>query len=132
MVEDMDAKKVLSAQVIEEAKHVTAYQKYLGLLGLIPEIDPNSRCVLDDVLRTNSIALKMVGLHLLTETVAYYSFKTVYMGISHNSFYFKAKKEWKTRRYSSYCGFFIVGLLSDLSSYITGQVIGVSDGLTMV
>jgi ribonucleotide reductase beta subunit family protein with ferritin-like domain len=74
MVDDMDAKKVLSAQVIEEAKHVTAYQKYLGLLGPIPEIDPNSRCVLDDVLRTNSIALKMVGLHLLTETVAYYLF----------------------------------------------------------
>lgn len=74
MVEDIDAKKVLSAQVIEEAKHVTAYQKYLALLGPIPEIDPNSRCILDDVLRTDSIALKMVGLHLLTETVAYYLF----------------------------------------------------------
>ncbi len=74
MVEDMDAKKVLSAQVIEEAKHVTAYQKYLGLIGTIQEIDPNSRCILDDVLRTNSVALKMVGLHLLTETVAYYLF----------------------------------------------------------
>ncbi len=74
MVQDMDAKKVLSAQVIEEAKHVTAYQKYLSLLGDIPEIDPNSRCILDDVLRTRSVALKMVGLHLLTENVAYYLF----------------------------------------------------------
>ncbi len=74
MVKDMDAKKVLSAQVIEEAKHVTAFQRYLALFGQIPEIDPNARCILDDVLRTQKISLKIIGLNLLTESVAYYLF----------------------------------------------------------
>ena len=77
MVPDLDAKKVLSAQVIEEAKHVTAYQKYLSMLGEIPEIDPSTRAILDDVMMTSSPVLKVVGLHLLTETVAYYLFTAI-------------------------------------------------------
>ena len=77
MVPDLDAKKVLSAQVIEEAKHVTAYQRYLSMLGKIPPIDPNTKVILDDVMRTSSVVLKVAGLHLLTETVAYYLFTAI-------------------------------------------------------
>lgn len=77
MVDDFDAKKVLAAQVIEEAKHATAYQKYLSYLGELPPIEPHSRFVLDDLMRTKSKVLKMIGMQLLVENIAFYLFTAV-------------------------------------------------------
>lgn len=77
IVDDFDAKKVLAAQVIEEAKHATAYQKYLSYLGKLPPIEPHSRFVLDDIMKTESKALKMIGMQLLVENIAFNLFTAV-------------------------------------------------------
>lgn len=77
MVDDFDAKKVLAAQVIEEAKHATAYQRYLSYLGKIPEIELHSKRILDDIMKTKNKVLKMIGMQLLVENVAFNLFTAV-------------------------------------------------------
>lgn len=77
MVDDFDAKKVLAAQVIEEAKHATAYQRYLSYLGELPPIEPHSRFILDDIMKTQNKVLKMIGMQLLVENVAFNLFTAV-------------------------------------------------------
>jgi len=78
MVPDLDAQKVLAAQVIEEAKHVTAMQRYLGALGgEIPKVNFFARQVLDGIRNTGSPSLKIFGMQLLVENLAHHLFHEV-------------------------------------------------------
>ena len=75
LVEDLDAQKVLATQVVEEAKHVTAFQRYLTLLGgEIPPVNFFCKQVLEGVRATRSPALKLLGMQLLVENLAHHLF----------------------------------------------------------
>ncbi|MCX7759410.1 MAG: ferritin-like domain-containing protein, partial [bacterium] len=77
MVEHFDAKKVLAAQVIEEAKHATAFQRYLSYLGDIPQPNKYTKKILLDIMNTKLLSLKLLGMQLLVENIAFYLFTAV-------------------------------------------------------
>jgi hypothetical protein len=70
LVEDEQAKFVLACQVIEEAKHVSAFRRLLGRLDTIHPCDPWARRLLTDLVRTRSARAKLVGMQLIVENVA--------------------------------------------------------------
>jgi len=61
---------VLACQVIEEAKHVSAFRRLLGRLDVIHPVDPWTRRVLSDLLSTRNAAAKLVGMQLIVENIA--------------------------------------------------------------
>lgn len=70
LVEDEQAKFVLACQVIEEAKHVSAFRRLLLRLDSIHPCDPWARRLLTDLVRTKSARAKLVGMQLIVENVA--------------------------------------------------------------
>ncbi len=74
MVEDEEAKFVLAAQVIEEAKHVSVFRRVLRKLDQIHPVDPWSRRVLSDLVRVKDPVAKLIGMQLIVENVANHLF----------------------------------------------------------
>jgi hypothetical protein len=70
LVPDEQAKFVLACQVIEEAKHVSAFRRLLGRLDTIWPCDPWARRVLADLVRTPRATSKLVGMQLIVENIA--------------------------------------------------------------
>src|SRR5262249_43540666 len=70
LVEDEQAKFVLACQVIEEAKHVSAFRRLLGKLDTIHRCDPWAKRVLSDLMRTRRAPSKLVGMQLIVENIA--------------------------------------------------------------
>lgn len=78
MVRDLDAQKVLAAQVIEEAKHVTSMQKYILALNCgLPKINWFAKNVLEGLRHTKNPVLKLVGMQFLVENVAHHLFLNI-------------------------------------------------------
>jgi rubrerythrin len=73
-VDDEQAKFVLAAQVIEEAKHVSVFRRVLQKLDEIHPVDPWSRRLLSDLVRTDSSVAKLIGMQLIVENVANHLF----------------------------------------------------------
>ena len=73
-VDDEQAKFVLAAQVIEEAKHVSVFRRVLQKLDEIHPVDPWSRRLLGDLVRTRSSVAKLIGMQLIVENVANHLF----------------------------------------------------------
>jgi rubrerythrin len=76
-VDDEQAKFVLAAQVIEEAKHVSVFRRVLGKLDEIHPVDPWSRRLLSDLVRTRSAVAKLIGMQLIVENVANHLFVVI-------------------------------------------------------
>ncbi|HUS67269.1 MAG TPA: ferritin-like domain-containing protein [Kofleriaceae bacterium] len=70
MVDDEQCKFALSAQVMEEAKHVSVFRRLIGKLDRIYPVNGWSRAVLTDLVRTKSAVAKMIGMQLLVENFA--------------------------------------------------------------
>ena len=70
LVEDEQAKFVLACQVIEEAKHVSAFRRILHKLDTIHPCDPWARRLLGDLVKTRRASSKLVGMQLIVENVA--------------------------------------------------------------
>ena len=73
-VDDEQAKFVLAAQVMEEAKHVSVFRRVLKKLDEIHPVDPWSRRLLSDLVRTKSPVAKLIGMQLIVENVANHLF----------------------------------------------------------
>src|SRR3954469_4668044 len=65
LVEDEQAKFVLACQVIEEAKHVSAFRRLLQLLDTIHPCDPWAKRVLRDLVGARRASAKLVGMQLI-------------------------------------------------------------------
>jgi hypothetical protein len=77
-IEDIDAKMAATSQVFDEARHFDVMRDYLRLLGCpIPPLDAYSRVVLRELLATESLVYKLVGMQLLVENAALGLFKMV-------------------------------------------------------
>jgi rubrerythrin len=74
LVPDEEAKLVLSCQVVEEAKHVGAFQRLLKKLDRIHPPSPFARKLLVDIIETNEPTAKLAGMNLFVENIANHSF----------------------------------------------------------
>src|SRR5438093_5227723 len=70
LVDDEQAKFVLACQVIEEAKHVSAFRRLLLKLDEIHPCDGWAKRVLTDLVRTKNPLYKLVGMQLIVENIA--------------------------------------------------------------
>lgn len=73
-VPDEEARQVLACQVIEEAKHVGAFQRLLKKLDRIHPPSFFARRLLVDLIETDEPAAKIAGMHLFVENIANHSF----------------------------------------------------------
>lgn len=76
-VPDEEARNALACQVVEEAKHVAAFQRLLKKLDRVYPPSFFARQLLTDLLETKEPAFKMVGMHLFIENIANHSFHTL-------------------------------------------------------
>jgi hypothetical protein len=74
-VPHMDAKFYAATQTLDEARHVEVFAAYIEKLGNVQPIAPALKSLLDDVLATGDWMLKAVGMQVVTEGLALYSFR---------------------------------------------------------
>jgi rubrerythrin len=78
LVEDEQAKFVLACQVIEEAKHVSAFRRLLLKLDVIAPCNAWVRRVLGDLIKTQHASYKLVGMQLIVENIANQMFNIIH------------------------------------------------------
>ena len=74
-VPHMDGKFYAATQTLDEARHVEVFAAYIDKLGTVVPIAPGLKRLLDDVLATPEWTLKAVGMQVVTEGLALYSFR---------------------------------------------------------
>lgn len=80
-VPDEEARQVLACQVIEEAKHVGAFQRLLKKLDRIYPPSFFAKHLLVDLIETEEPAAKMAGMHMFVENIANHSFAALHDAI---------------------------------------------------
>jgi hypothetical protein len=71
---DLDAKLYASTQVVDEARHVEVFERYVKRLDHIYPVDPRLRMILDEILASELWELKLLGMQLIVEGLAIASF----------------------------------------------------------
>jgi hypothetical protein len=74
-VPHMDGKFYAATQTLDEARHVEVFAAYVRLLDEVGEISPGLKKLLDNVLGTDDWRLKAVGMQVVAEGLALYSFR---------------------------------------------------------
>jgi rubrerythrin len=74
-VPHMDGKFYASTQTLDEARHVEVFAAYIDKLDEVQDIAPALKQLLDDVLATEDWKKKAVGMQVVTEGLALYSFR---------------------------------------------------------
>lgn len=70
-LEPLEAKLAATSQAHDEARHFYVMHDYLELLGYTPEaLPPSATRVLDEVVGADTLAKKLLGMHLMVEPVA--------------------------------------------------------------
>jgi P-aminobenzoate N-oxygenase AurF len=73
-VPDIDSKYYAATQVIDEARHVETYSRYLDKIGIAYPINPNLKSLLDDVLTDSRWDMTYLGMQVLIEGLALAAF----------------------------------------------------------
>ena len=77
-VPSADAKMYASTQVVDEARHVEAYDRYLReKFELVYPISPHLRQILDEILRESRWDMKYLGMQILVEGLALAAFGVI-------------------------------------------------------
>ncbi len=79
-VPDIDGKLYAATQVIDEARHVEVFHRYIQRLHRVYPIMPNLRALLDAVLKADLWQMKCVGMQVIAESLALGSFKMMRQG----------------------------------------------------
>jgi hypothetical protein len=74
-VPHMDGKFYASTQTLDEARHVEVFAAYIRKLGDVQPIAPGLKQLLDNVLGAEDWLLKAVGMQVVTEGLALFSFR---------------------------------------------------------
>jgi hypothetical protein len=77
VVPDMDGKLYASTQVVDEARHVEVFHRYIQRLGRIYPIMPGLKALLNAVLQADLWQMKCIGMQVIAESLAMGSFKTM-------------------------------------------------------
>jgi len=70
-----DGKFYAASQTLDEARHVEVFAAYVKLLDDVYEISPGLKKLLDNVLAIDGWMMKAVGMQVVTEGLALYSFR---------------------------------------------------------
>jgi len=73
-VPDIESKYYAATQVMDEARHVETYARYLDKLDLTYPINPNLRAILDDILTDSRWDMTYLGMQVLIEGLALAAF----------------------------------------------------------
>ena len=71
---DLDAKLYASTQVVDEARHVEVFERYVKRLHRIYPVDPRLKEILDEILASELWELKLLGMQLIVEGLAIAAF----------------------------------------------------------
>ena len=74
-VPDIDGKLYAATQVVDEARHVEVFHKYLQRLHKVYPIDPTLQAVLNQILEADMWQMKCVGMQVIVEGLAMGAFK---------------------------------------------------------
>lgn len=74
-VPHMDGKFYAATQTLDEARHVEVFAKYIGLLDRVHPIAPGLKKVLDSTLAHESWLFKCVGMQIVVEGLALFTFR---------------------------------------------------------
>ena len=77
VVPDMDGKLYASTQVIDEARHVEVFHRYIQRLDRVYPIMPGLKALLNAVLQADLWQMKCVGMQVIAESIAMGGFKTM-------------------------------------------------------
>jgi len=80
VVPDMDGKLYASSQVIDEARHVEVFHRYITRLDHVYPILPPLKRLLDAVLEADMWQKKCIGMQVIAESLAMGSFKMMKKG----------------------------------------------------
>lgn len=80
VVPDMDGKLYASSQVIDEARHVEVFHRYISRLDQVYPIMPPLKALLDAVLEADMWQKKCIGMQVIAESLAMGSFKMMKRG----------------------------------------------------
>ncbi len=70
-----DAKFYAATQTMDEARHVEVFARYIQKLDMVRPIAPNLKGLLDSTLETGDWTKKLVGMQIVVEGLALYSFR---------------------------------------------------------
>ena len=70
-----DAKFYAATQTIDEARHVEVFARYIDKLDQVRPIAPSLKGILDETLETANWMKKLVGMQIVVEGLALYSFR---------------------------------------------------------
>ena len=79
-VPDIDGKLYAATQVIDEARHVEVFHRYIKRLDQVYPIDPTLQAVLNQILEADLWQMKCVGMQVIVESLAMGSFKLMKKG----------------------------------------------------
>jgi len=79
-VPDIDGKLYAATQVVDEARHVEVFHRYIQRLDRVYPIEPSLQAVLNAILQADLWQMKCVGMQVITESLAMASFKTMKEG----------------------------------------------------
>ncbi len=79
-VPDIDGKLYAATQVIDEARHVEVFHRYIKRLHHVYPIDPTLQAVLNQILEADLWQMKCVGMQVIVEGLAMGSFKIMKEG----------------------------------------------------
>ncbi len=76
-VPDIDGKLYAATQVVDEARHVEVFHRYITKLDQVYPIEPNLQAVLNAILEADLWQMKCVGMQVVVESLAMGSFKAM-------------------------------------------------------
>ena len=79
-VPDIDGKLYAATQVVDEARHVEVFHRYLKRLDRVYPIDPVLQAVINQILEADLWQMKCVGMQVIVEGLAMGAFKTMKEG----------------------------------------------------
>ena len=74
-VPDIDGKLYAATQVVDEARHVEVFHRYIERLDRVYPIDPTLQAVLNQILQADLWQMKCVGMQVIVEGLAMGAFK---------------------------------------------------------
>jgi hypothetical protein len=82
VVPDIDGKLYAATQVVDEARHVEVFHRYIKRLDRVYPINPNLQGVINAILKADLWQMKCVGMQVIVEGLAMGAFKIMKEGTS--------------------------------------------------
>src|SRR5688572_4219893 len=77
-VPDLDSKLYSATQVVDEARHVDVFNRYLQQkIGMVYPINPHLKTLLDMILKDSSWDMKLIGMQIMVEGLALAAFAMI-------------------------------------------------------